>query len=406
MDRAAAGESDGERLVVARVERRLELIEHLLVAAVRRESGSSGDLVGVREVVRVGEDAVAVVADTWWQAKTALDALPVTWERGGNADVSSASIEAMLDEGLDAYDALVGNSNGDAQAAIANAAKTVEATYGYPYQNHATMEPMNATALWTTQRCEVWCPTQNGEAALTAAAEAAGLPASQCEVYKIHLGGGFGRRGAFHDFVTQAVTIAKQLPGTPVKLLWTREEDMQHGHYHPVTQCRLTGGLDEQGELTGLHVRISGQSILAAVNPAWMTNGMDTFTFQGMLPDGDHAFSYTVPNLLVEHAMRNPPVPPGFWRGVNINQNAIYMECFMDELAHAAGADPLLMRLVNHGTDLGKGEIPAQGTGIKTGRPYIHCIRTLFQGGFKSGKVPCRGKYLHAVLFFFHCIVH
>ena len=231
-----------------------------------------------------------------------------------------------------------------AVAAVKGASKTLEAVYAYPYQNHATMEPMNATALWTTQRCEVWCPTQNGEAALTAAAEAAGLPASQCEVYKIHLGGGFGRRGAFHDFVTQAVTIAKQLPGTPVKLLWTREEDMQHGHYHPITKARLTGALDANGDLAGLHVRISGQSILASVRREWMTDGKDPVAFQGMAPDGDHAISYTVPNLLVEHAMRNPPVPPGFWRGVNINQNAIYLECFMDELAHAAGKDPLEFR--------------------------------------------------------------
>ena len=301
-------------------------------------------LPGVRAVLRVDDTAVAVVADTWWQASTALDQLPVTWDRGPNAQVDSTDIEHMLEEGLTADEAFVGNQAGDAKTALKDAARTVEAVYAYPYQNHATMEPMNATARWTPERCEVWCPTQNGEAALQATAEAAGLPPEQCEVYKIHLGGGFGRRGAFHDFVEQAVAIAKQLPGTPVKLLWSREEDMQHGHYHPVTRCRLVGGLDEQGELTGLHVRISGQSILASVNPGWMTNGMDTFTFQCLLPDGDHAFSYTVPNLLVEHAMRNPPVPPGFWRGVNVNQNAIYMECFMDELAHAAGKDPLEFR--------------------------------------------------------------
>ena len=299
---------------------------------------------GVRAVLRVGDDAVAVVADTWWQAKTALDRLPVTWDTGPNAQLDSAAIERMLAEGLTAEEAFVGNENGDARAALKGAAKTVEAVYAYPYQNHATMEPMNATARWTPERCEVWCPTQNGEAALQAAAEAAGLPPTQCDVHKIHLGGGFGRRGAFHDFVTQAVAIAKHLPGTPVKLLWTREEDMQHGHYHPITQCRLVGGLDDKGELVGLHVRISGQSILASVNPKWMTDGVDMFTFQGMLPDGDHAISYTVPNLLVEHAMRNPPVPPGFWRGVNVNQNAIYLECFMDELAHAAGKDPLEFR--------------------------------------------------------------
>jgi isoquinoline 1-oxidoreductase beta subunit len=309
------------------------------------------DMPGVRAVLRVQDNAVAVVADTWWRASAALDALPVTWDEGPNAGLSSAAIAQMLAQGLTADDAFVGNRVGDAEAALAGAAQTVEAVYGYPYQNHATMEPMNATARWSPERCEVWCPTQNGEAALQAAAEAAELPAAQCEVYKIHLGGGFGRRGAFHDFVTQAVLIAKQLPGTPVKLLWSREEDMLHGAYHPVTQARLAGGLDEKGDLVGLHVRISGQSILASVRPAALQDGADMLTFQGLLPDGDHAISYTIPNLLVDHAMRNPPVPPGFWRGVNINQNAIYMECFLDELAHAAGRDPLEFRrrlMANH----------------------------------------------------------
>jgi len=308
------------------------------------EAAKVSRMPGVRAVVAVEDNAVAVVADTWWQAKTALDALPVTWDKGANADLSSASIAQMLDEGLTAKEAFVGNEAGDAKAALKSAVKRVEATYAYPFQNHATMEPMNATALWTKDRCEVWCPTQNGEAALEATAKAAGLPASKCEVYKIHLGGGFGRRGAFHDFVTQAVNIARQMPGTPVKLLWTREEDMQHGHYHPITKAKMVGGLDDKGNLRGLHIRISGQSILAAVNPGWMQNGADMFTFQGLLPEGDHAISYTVPDLLVEHAMRNPPVPPGFWRGVNVNQNAIYMECFIDELAHAAGKDPLEFR--------------------------------------------------------------
>ena len=261
----------------------------------------------------------------------------------------------MLEEGLTADDAHVGNQAGEVHTAIANAAQTIEATYSYPYQNHATMEPMNATALWTHERCEVWCPTQNGEAALAAAAAAAGLPPTQCEVYKIHLGGGFGRRGAFHDFVTQAVTIARQLPGTPVKLLWTREEDMLHGFYHPITKARLVGGLDEQGNLVGLHVRISGQSIMAAVRPQSLSNGADMLVFQGLLPEGQHGISYTIPNLLVDHAMRNPPIPPGFWRGVNINQNAIYIECFVDELAHAAGKDPLEFRrqlMANHPQNL------------------------------------------------------
>ena len=299
---------------------------------------------GVKAVVEVEDNAVAVVAENWWQAKTALDKVQINWDLGPNAKLDSAAIDDMLNEGLTANEAFTGNRAGNAQKAIEASAKVIEATYAYPYQNHAPMEPMNATARWTQQHCEVWCPTQNGEAALQAAAEAAQLPAEKCEVYKIHLGGGFGRRGAFHDFVKQAVAIAKQLPGTPVKLLWTREEDMQHGHYHPITKARLVGGLDENGELTGLNIRISGQSILAAVNPNWMQNGVDMFVFQGLMPDGDHAISYSIPNLLVEHAMRNPPVPPGFWRGVNVNQNAIYMESFIDELAHAAGKDPLEFR--------------------------------------------------------------
>ena len=299
---------------------------------------------GVRKVVQVDDAAVAVVADTWWQAKTALDALPITWDEGPNAQVSSASIDAFLDEGLAGGDAFVGNANGDLEAGKAQVAKTVEAVYSYPFQNHATMEPMNATALWTEQRCEVWCPTQNGEAALAAASEAAGLPLEKCEVYKIHLGGGFGRRGAFHDYVQQVVNIAKQIPGTPVKLLWTREEDMTQGRYHPITKAKLVGGLDADGDLVNLHLRISGQSILAGVMPARLQGGADPVVFQGLAPQGDHAFSYTVPNLLVEHAMRNPHVPPGFWRGVNINQNAFYLECFVDELAHAAGKDPLEFR--------------------------------------------------------------
>jgi isoquinoline 1-oxidoreductase beta subunit len=307
---------------------------------------------GIRKVVQVEDYAVAVVADTWWQAKTALDAMPVTWDEGPNANLSSASIEKMLDEGLTSGEnVFVGNENGDIKQALKSAAKQVEATYYYPYLHHATMEPMNATALWTQERCEVWCPTQNGEAALESAARASGLPIEKCDVYKIHLGGGFGRRGNFHDYVEQAVAIARQMPGTPVKLLWTREEDMAHGHYHPVTKCKLVGSLDKKGELTGLRVRISGQSIMASVRPNALQNGADMITFQGFHRDGDHELSYTIPNLLVDHAMRNPPVPPGFWRGVNINQNTIYMECFIDELAHAAGKDPLEFRrklMANH----------------------------------------------------------
>ncbi len=299
---------------------------------------------GVKQVVRVGDSAVAVVADTWWHAKTALEALPIVWDEGDNAHVSSESIAKWLAEGLDpSQAAFIGNQNGDAKAAVASAARKVEAVYNYPYQNHAAMEPLNATALYTPDKCEVWCGTQNGEAAFAATLEASGLPADKCDVHKVMLGGGFGRRGQT-DYVRQAVAIAKQMPGTPIKLLWSREEDMQHGMYHPITQCKLTGAFDADNNLTALQIRLSGQSILFSLRPEALVDGKDPVAFQGLNASGEAAIGYSVPNLLIEHSMRNPHVPPGFWRGVNVNHNAIYLECFMDELAHSAGQDPLAFR--------------------------------------------------------------
>jgi isoquinoline 1-oxidoreductase beta subunit len=301
---------------------------------------------GVKKVMQVGDTAVAVVADHWWNAKTALDKLPIVWDEGPNAKVSSESIAEMLKAGLDAEQGFVGNKAGDAKAALAGATKKVEAVYSYPYQNHVCMEPMNATARYTADKCEVWVPTQDGEASFAAVLAASGLPADKCDVYKINLGGGFGRRGAFQDYVTQAVMIAKEMPGTPVKLLWSREEDMAQGRYHPVMQCKMVGAFDASNNLTGLHMRLSGQSILAAVRPAIVEQqkGRDPLTFQGVFDSGEHSFGYTMPNLLIDHAMRNPHVPPGFWRGVNINQNAVFIESFMDELAEAAGKDPVEFR--------------------------------------------------------------
>ena len=158
------------------------------------------------------------------------------------------------------------------------------------------------------------------------------------------LGGGFGRR-ARSEYVSEAVLIAKEFPGTPIKLTKTREEDMTNGVYHPITQCKLVGALDKDNNLTGLRIRISGQSILQAVRPEAMQQGRDPIVFQGLFPGGaEGAIGYTVPNMLIDHSMRNPHVPPWFWRGVNNNQNAIYLECFMDELAQAAGQDSLEFR--------------------------------------------------------------
>src|SRR5581483_3642685 len=266
---------------------------------------------GVRHVVKVGETAVAVVADSWWQANQALKALNITWEEGPNDTVSSESIHALLQDGLAAKDGVfVGNQAGDASQAIAGAAKKIEAVYFAPYENHFTMEPMNCTALVTRDRCEVWGATQNGEGGLAAAAEAAGLPPSKCEFHKFHLGGGFGRRGR-QDYTTKAVLIAKQIPGVPIKLIWSREEDMRQCSYRPVGLCKLSAGLDDKGNLIGLHMRIAAPSILASAAPSRLdSNGRDIAAFQGLNPGGaEGRFGYTIANLLIEHAIRNTHVP-------------------------------------------------------------------------------------------------
>jgi len=300
---------------------------------------------GVRRVVKVNDAAVAVVADTWWQAKSALDVLPIMWEEGPNAAASSATIAASLQEGLTATDSYAFRNEGDAPKAIEGAAKKIEAVYGTPFLSHAAMEPMNCTARVTAERGEIWVPTQNAEGSLAALAEEAGLKLEQCEAYCLDLGGGFGRRGSTQDFVRYAVAIAKQIPGTPIKLIWSREEDTTHDFYRPISQCKLSAGLDESGRLVGLHVRLSGQSINAFANPALIKGKGDARQLQGWAAEpGDAQLGYTVPNLLIEYAMRNSHVPVGPWRGVNTNQNAVYMECFIEEVARAAGTDSLAFR--------------------------------------------------------------
>jgi len=193
-------------------------------------------------------------------------------------------------------------------------------------------------------KAEAWVPTQNGEASHAALAETSGLPLEKCEVYKHTLGGGFGRRGA-QDYVRQAVAIAKQFPGVPVKMIWSREEDMTHDFFRPISQARCAAGIDAAGNLVALQVRVSGQSINAFNGSALAKDGKDDRQLQGYYEKaGDAQLGYSVPNLLLEYAMRNTHVPVGPWRGVNTNQNAVYMECFIDEAAKAAGKDPVEFR--------------------------------------------------------------
>src|SRR5207302_1870248 len=300
---------------------------------------------GVRRVVKVNDTTIAVVADTWWHAKTALEALPIVWDEGPNASRTSAMIADQLKEGLTASSAYAHRKEGDALKAMEGAAKKVEAVYSTPFLAHATMEPMNCTVKVTADRAEVWVPTQNGEAALAALSEETGLPLEKCEVYKHVLGGGFGRRGGAQDYVRQAASIAKQLPGVPIKMVWSREEDTTHDFFRPISQCRGVAGLDENGNLVGPHLRVSGQSDNAVLNSPQAKAGKDDRQLQGYTDKpGDAQLGYSVPNLLIEYAMRNTHVPVGPWRGVNTNQNAVYIECFIDEVARAAGADPVEFR--------------------------------------------------------------
>jgi len=300
---------------------------------------------GVRGVVRVNDRTVAVVADTWWRAKTALEALPIVWDEGPGAAQSSATIAERLREGLTAPNAYAGRAEGDALQAIAGAAQQVNASYGTPFLAHATMEPMNCTARVSADKAEAWVGTQNAEAAHAALSESSGLPLAQCEVHRTDPGGGFGRRGGIQDYVRQAVAIAKQFPGTPIQMIWSREEDQAQDTYRPISMCKLAAGLDAKGDLVGLHIRVSGQSINAYVAPQSVQDGKDRRQLQGYWQEpGDAQMGYSVPHLLVEYAMRNTHVPVGPWRGVNTNQNGVYLECFIDEVARAAGADPLQFR--------------------------------------------------------------
>jgi len=291
---------------------------------------------GVRRVVRLA-DAVAVVAESWWQAQQAVDALAVTWDTGGNGQVSSDTIEEALRAGLARPDG-IGRRDGDVTAALAGSVRRIDAEYRVPFLAHATMEPQNCTAYVSPDRVEIWAPTQDGETALATAADAAGLPRSKVVVHRTMLGGGFGRRGAIQDFVRQAVLIAKDV-GAPVKLVWSREEDIGRAFYRPMALARLTAGLDAGGMPAAWHVRIAGLSILASVIPE-MNALIDRNFLQNFLED----MPYDIPNYLVDYAVRSTHVPVGIWRSIYYSQNAFFKESFIDEMAHAGGQDPYRFR--------------------------------------------------------------
>ena len=303
---------------------------------------------GIQGVYKVDDNAVAVVADNWWRAKMALQDLPIVWNEGANGQESSATIDARLKEGLTSTNNVFADIDvGNAPQVIAGAAKRVEAVYSTPFVTHACMEPMNCTALITDYRAEVWVASQNAEASMAALSTASGLPLDKCEVHNHTLGGGFGRRGGTQDFVRQATLLGRQMKGVPVKMVWSREEDMAQDYFRPIGLCKLEAGLDAQGNLLGLQLRVSGQSINAYLSPQNIKDGKDLRQLQGLTAEpSDAQLGYTIPSLRTEYAMRNSHVPVGAWRGVNTNQNGLCLECFMEEVAAAAGRDPLEFRRV------------------------------------------------------------
>src|SRR6266581_1445087 len=291
---------------------------------------------GVKAAVEV-PNGIAVVADSFWRAKTALEVMPVEWDLGEHANTSFVAFQKVFRAALD-KEGVVANEKGDALAALKSAAKVVEADYEVTYLAHATMEPMNCTAQVTPERVDVWLGTQNPEGALAAAAEVTGVAPENVYVHTCFLGGGFGRR-SYGDDVRQAVTIAKAMAGKPVKMIWTREEDMRHDFYRPMAAFRFRAGLDANGVPVAYFNKSVTHSILSRIRPDGIKNGIDRASVEGLAN-----LSYGFEPRRVEHLILNTQVPVAFWRSVGGSQNAFAIESFMDELAHAAGKDAVEFR--------------------------------------------------------------
>jgi len=285
--------------------------------------------------------ALAVVADGWWRAKSVLDGLKIEWSAGAALDSARQRevYAGLLESGpARAYEAV-----GDATGALAGAKNLIEAVYEVPYLAHATMEPMNATALANDGRCELWAGTQAPTLAKWFAAKGAGVPSDRVTVHTPYLGGGFGRRAEM-DVVVQAAQIAARLPGVPVQLVWSREEDVQHDVYRPMALARLRCALDAGGAIAAWHHRIAGQSCTQGLTARLMPAAASDLMKDKTVAEGAYDLAYAMPNRLVEHVLAHEPVPVGYWRSVGHSYNAYFVECFLDEVAKAAGKDPFEFR--------------------------------------------------------------
>jgi len=277
-----------------------------------------------------------VVGNGYWPAKKGLMALKPQWDYGANAALDSEHIAAALHGEL-ATEGAIAESSGDAIAALRQSAKTVDVTYTAPFLAHATMEPMNATANVRADGCEVWAPLQIQGSAQRAVAGVLGLSPERVKINTTYLGGGFGRRGEV-DYIVQAVMVSKAA-GKPVKLIWSREEDIQHDFYRPVSLARLRAGLDAGGKVTAWDFKIVSPSIMTRVFPQRVKNRLDPSSVEGAIES-----PYAPANRRIEYAMKEVGVPVGFWRSVGNSISGFYVEGLVDELAHAAGRDPLTFR--------------------------------------------------------------
>src|SRR5689334_2536523 len=292
---------------------------------------------GVKHVVQIA-NGVAVVADGYWAASNGAKALQVTWDEGPLANLSSAEITKRYAD-LASKPGVNARNDGNFDTAFASGAKKIERVFEAPYLAHACMEPMNCTASVSADRCDVYVSTQSQTSTQQAAMAASGLPQNKVFVHPMFMGGGFGRRGET-DFVVDAVETSKKV-GAPVKVMWTREDDIQHDYYRPVTYVRMWAALDASGNPTAYQQRIVQSSLMKKLNPDALKQmgGVDPISVEGA-----SSLPYDIPNLRVEYTEADPGVPYGFWRSVGSSVNGYVTEAFIDEVATAAGKDPYEFR--------------------------------------------------------------
>ena len=280
------------------------------------------------------ETFVAIVSNNWWRANNALNKIKIEWTNTNNDNVSSKSISEFLTSGLETESSPIARRDGLPEFEFSKANEIIENTYSSGFLNHATMEPQNATVIYTKNRVDVWCGTQNGESTAVAASKISGVPLEKIYVHKHHAGGGFGRRVAHQDFTEQATKIAMSMPGIPVRLQWSREEDMKQGRYRPVSKIKMKAGFDKKNNLKVWSAKQSDQSIAITVFPKWVKNGIDLINTRCFRDN-----PYKVSHFLNEYSMRNTHVPPGFWRAVAHTNNPFARESFIDEIANKANKD-------------------------------------------------------------------